>query len=285
MKLRRIPGLVPGIFFLAWLGLAARGWGGAAGVSLRLSAELFAEGDFRAALVEAHRALAEGSAEQLAPARVQLARCELRLEGDSEAALGRLRQVMADEGANGRARCVAAYELGRAEWRRGRIPEAFEALRFAFNRSEDADVFWRAGCSLYFLMKQRKGLRREFPGVALAVESSREAWPLEVWRECRPVKRRGASAASAPGRGIVALYRSQISPAIGARCDLVPSCSEYFLQASRLRGLWGIPMMADRFVREPSVVVLKEKPVVMPDGRIRYADPVSDHDVWGRRKR
>ena len=38
--------------------------------------------------------------------------------------------------------------------------------------------------------------------------------------------------------------------------------------------------MADRFVREPSVVAAKETPVTMPDGRIRYADPVSDHDYW-----
>ena len=33
-------------------------------------------------------------------------------------------------------------------------------------------------------------------------------------------------------------------------------------------------------LREPSVVAAKEKPVTMPDGRIRYADPLSAHDYW-----
>ena len=52
------------------------------------------------------------------------------------------------------------------------------------------------------------------------------------------------------------------------------------MQASRAHGLLGVPIMADRFVREPSVVAAAEKPVTMPDGRIRYADPVADHDFW-----
>ena len=78
----------------------------------------------------------------------------------------------------------------------------------------------------------------------------------------------------------MAFYSAQIGPAIGSRCDLLPSCSEYFLQASRAHGLLGVPIMADRFVREPSVVSARANPATMPDGRIRYADPVSDHDYW-----
>ena len=33
-------------------------------------------------------------------------------------------------------------------------------------------------------------------------------------------------------------------------------------------------------LREPSVVAAAEKPVTLPGGRIRYADPVSAHDAW-----
>ena len=83
-----------------------------------------------------------------------------------------------------------------------------------------------------------------------------------------------------PSQMFIGFYRSQISPAIGARCDLEPSCSEYFVQAVRRHGALGVPIIADRFFREPSVFAAAEKPVVMPDGRIRYADPLCDHDFW-----
>ncbi|MBU4460234.1 MAG: membrane protein insertion efficiency factor YidD [Verrucomicrobia bacterium] len=89
------------------------------------------------------------------------------------------------------------------------------------------------------------------------------------------------SAASAPGRAMVWIYRSMVRPAIGARCSLDPSCSEYFLQSSRRHGLLGFPMMADRLVREPSEV--RAHPVPVPPGsEVRVPDPVSDHDFWMR---
>ena len=83
-----------------------------------------------------------------------------------------------------------------------------------------------------------------------------------------------------PARMFITFYRTQISPAIGARCSLEPSCSEYFVQATKKHGLLGIPIMADRFFRENDILAARAKPVVMPDGHIRYADPVSDHDFW-----
>lgn len=88
-----------------------------------------------------------------------------------------------------------------------------------------------------------------------------------------------ASAASAPGRAVVWVYRSLVRPAIGARCSLEPSCSEYFLQSSRRHGLLGFPMMADRLVREPSEVHAHPTPV-LPGGAVRVPDPVSNHDFW-----
>lgn len=84
-----------------------------------------------------------------------------------------------------------------------------------------------------------------------------------------------------PVKAMVAFYRSTVAPALGARCVLHPSCSAYSLQAARERGWLGIPMTADRLIREPSVVHAREHPVTMPDGRIHYADPVANH-IGGR---
>ncbi len=85
-----------------------------------------------------------------------------------------------------------------------------------------------------------------------------------------------------PVRGLVGFYRAVVASAIGNRCVLEPSCSRYSLQAARERGWLGLPMTADRLIREPSVVEAAEKPVTDSRGFIRYADPVSDH-VGGKR--
>ncbi len=77
----------------------------------------------------------------------------------------------------------------------------------------------------------------------------------------------------------IRFYRSQISPAIGERCTLVPSCSEYFNQAWCKHGLIAVPMVADRFFREPDVNKHKHQPIII-NNTIRYGDPVSDHDFW-----
>ena len=81
------------------------------------------------------------------------------------------------------------------------------------------------------------------------------------------------------GEWTVSFYRHVIRPAIGSRCSLSPSCSGYFLQASRRHGWLALPMIADRLVREPSVVAQHEREVQM-HGETRIADPLSDHDGW-----
>ena len=81
-------------------------------------------------------------------------------------------------------------------------------------------------------------------------------------------------------RRVVGFYRAFVGPAIGARCALEPSCSRYFLLAARKHGLLGVPMTADRFVREP-VVSAPDRPWVRnADGAWRHPDPVEDHDWW-----
>ena len=85
---------------------------------------------------------------------------------------------------------------------------------------------------------------------------------------------------SYPARGFIWFYRTQISPAIGARCQIYPSCSEYFVQAARKHGVAALPMIADRFVREPEIFSQGRHPVELSDGRILWGDAVSDHDWW-----
>lgn len=87
---------------------------------------------------------------------------------------------------------------------------------------------------------------------------------------------RGSARAPAVVRGIVGFYRRQIRPAIGARCSLQPSCSEYFMQAGRLHGILSVPMIADRLVREPSLVRVGANPMQV-DGHWRFPDPVESH--------
>ena len=272
---RKIPGLAPGIFFFAWA-LAA-----AAGSSLDLAAELFGEGNWPAARTESLRVLSvETAGPSAARAQLLAAVSALRLGAGRQEAKAGLSVLWQDEAADLETRCMAAYEFGLAAWADGGHAAVLASLKFAYLNTRDPPLFWRAGCSLYFVLKADKHLRKLEDETWRSLQLCREAWPLEVWQECRPAGRAGPSLAALPARWIVSFYRAEIGPAIGSRCDLQPSCSQYFLEASRAHGLLGVPLMADRFVREPSVVAAKEKPVTLPDGRIRYADPVSGHDHW-----
>ena len=113
----------------------------------------------------------------------------------------------------------------------------------------------------------------------------RDAWSDKDWADARDcIARTGKKAGPrGPGAwlaaGVVGFYRLFVGPAIGSRCVLEPSCSQYFLEAGRKHGIAGVPMVADRFVREP-VVSASDRWVRRPDGSWRHPDPVSDHDGW-----
>ena len=273
---RKIPGLVPGIFFFAWTLNAA------AGTPLELAAELFGEGNWLAARTESLRVQAETSRPENDRARLLAEVSSLLLGTGRPEAKAALAALWQEKAADPETRCMAAYEFGRAEWADRGQEAALAGLKFAYLHTRDTPLFWRAGCSLYQFLDANNSLRQRELETWHSLQVCRETWPAEVWDECRPAMSAGPSLASLPARWIVKFYRAEIGPAIGSRCDLQPSCSQYFLEASRAHGLLGIPIMADRFVREPSVVAAKEKPVTLPDGRIRYADPVSDHDAWMR---
>jgi putative component of membrane protein insertase Oxa1/YidC/SpoIIIJ protein YidD len=275
LAVQKIPGLVPGIFFFA-VALAA-----AAGPGLELAADLFAEGQWLAARTESLRVAAEVPGPDAARARLLAAVSDLRLDRDRPGAKAVLAGLWQADAADLETRCMAAYEFGLADWADGGC-QAGAALEFAYLQTRDVALFWRAGCSLYFYLKATPALRNSRPDLWNSLQLCRDAWPLEIWRECRPRKPARPAVAALPGRWVVQFYRAQLGPAIGSRCDLQPSCSEYFLQATRAHGLLGVPLIADRFVREPAVVAAAEHPVPRPDGSRRYADPVADHDGWLR---
>ena len=276
---QKIPGLVPGIFFFVFA------CGVRAGEPLDLAADLFGEGQWASARVESLRVQAAETGPEVNRARLLSAASLLRMGTARERAKSDLSSLWQDAAIDLETRCMAAYELGLADWADGGNTNVLATLKFAYLKAREAPLFWRAGCSLYFFLKANKPIRRQEAATWQSLQSCRDVWPLEVWRECRPRKKNGDSLAALPGKWIVKFYRAQIGPAIGSRCDLLPSCSEYFVQASRAHGLLGIPIMADRFIREPSVVSAAAKPVEMPDGHIRYSDPVSDHDFWLKRKK
>lgn len=173
---------------------------------------------------------------------------------------------------------IAAYELGRLQWQLDRTESALESFSMAFHSTTNKQLFLRAACSMFQLFKEQPKLKKNREDLISQINTSRNQWYGALFAETAkpdPEKEKP----KAPN-WIVRFYRSQISPAIGNRCTLEPSCSEYFHQAHAKHGLKSIPMIADRFFREPDVSNLKKDPVVMPNGQIRYRDPLENHDFW-----
>lgn len=136
-------------------------------------------------------------------------------------------------------------------------------------------------------------LRKDVPDAAEVALSPlapalAEATQRIAARDPLPAARTGAATEPAPpggvggwtARRVVGFYRLFIGPAIGQRCVLEPSCSRYFLLASRKHGLLGIPMTADRFVREPKASAPDRPWIRNEAGEWRHPDPVEDHDFW-----
>ncbi|HOW96535.1 MAG TPA: membrane protein insertion efficiency factor YidD [Kiritimatiellia bacterium] len=267
MRTRRIPGGWPGILlFFA----AARL--GAAGADL--AQELFDEGRWAECARESRRVLLSDPRNETAALHLAVAR--LRLGGTDEEPLAALTSARDPE-----IRARAAYELGRLNWAAGDPAAAYPLLRQAFLETRSQPLSLRSGCSLNELLRAFPNLGKDDLALVQSLETCRPLWSRALRAECAAPRARADRGGwlSAPGKWLVSFYRTQIRPAIGARCSLEPSCSAYFLAASRAHGLLGLPMMADRLVREPSVVAEARRPVP-GDGAPRFADPVSDHDFW-----
>ncbi len=237
-----------------------------------LAVDLFAEGAWAGARREAERVLT--SEPENAAARLLATVARLREGRDTP----EIRTTLAGLAVTAAVdiRTMAAYELARLEWRDGNLPAAFDHFRSVFESESPPDLLQRSGCSLDAILRARPDLGANRKALLLQLKTSANLWTRDVRAECLPA--RGRTGAK-PGEWVVRFYRGQVRPAIGTRCILEPSCSEYFLQANRIHGLLGFPMAADRLVREPAVVRAGENPVP-GEPHERYADPVSAHDYW-----
>lgn len=265
---------------------------------LRLAEQLLAESNYLAAVIET-RLATEGitNAYVLGKARLIRALANLRRESllpdPAQQAVATLEDLWTAEPADPDApelielRALAAYELGRYRMslRKG-APDALPPLSHAFLTTRNTALFQLASCTLHFLFTENSALRKANPDLAAQVDFTLSAWSSAVWDLADPrashLRDHAArpSLASWPASAFIAFYRTQIRPAIGGRCALEPSCSEYFLQSCKKHGLLGIPFIGDRFIRESRVTQAAEVLVERPDGSIRVADPVSDHDYW-----
>ena len=147
----------------------------------------------------------------------------------------------------------------------------------------NAEEFIESGSALAWIGMHNRDLLKSHPSLADQLAAGRSLWTPQRLRAIAPDAGQGSLMSRLslwPARIIVGIYRSAIRPAIGSRCTLQPSCSAYFMDASRRHGLTGIPMLADRLVREPGVNSRAEHPLTLPSGEIRYADPLEDHDFW-----
>ncbi|MDD3604624.1 MAG: membrane protein insertion efficiency factor YidD [Kiritimatiellae bacterium] len=238
-----------------------------------LAAALYEEEDWSACRTESLRVLQQepenGSARLFAAlAALKLGRGDAAADLEQLAAGASDREVMA----------AASYECGRLALAGEDAGAAYAHFKKTFETTASYDLFLRSGCSLYMLTEKEKSLREQDLALALQLQTSRRLWSRDLMTECGPPEK-GGGMSSLPGKWIVAFYRSQINPAIGARCSLTPSCSEYFRQACRAHGLLGFAIQADRFFREPSEVAARRNPVPVGDV-IKYADPLEDHTKW-----
>jgi len=262
------------------LAAVALGMGTARGGSL--AEELAAEGDWAAAAVECARERAEGMAGEGTRLAEGMARVRL---GERERGTELLEALAGDGEAGMETRCRAALEAGYARWGAGEAEQGVEGFLFAFAHSREPAVFHEAGSALRRALRERKDLREGTGAAWEQAELFRSAWTRAARERSFARMAAGteswpARAARWPGRALVGFYRGQIAPAIGSRCSLEPSCSAYFLEATRRHGLLGIPLGADRLIREPDVVKAQERWVERADGSWRLADPVERHDGW-----
>ena len=266
--MKNIPALsFAGMFFFSTLCTAG---------PIDLATDLFEKGEWELCRRECMRARMAGT--QPADRFQLLEALSLNRCGAEPAAAIELLQPLIATNADSETSAMAAYELGRTQWRIEQPEDALESFHLAFTTTTNKALFLRSACSLFQLMDDHKELKDGREALLSQINTSRDQWYGPLFAETAkpdPAKNKP----SAPN-WVIRFYRTQISPAIGDRCVLEPSCSEYFTQAQHKHGPVAFAMIGDRFFREPDVSNKKEDPVFMPNGQIRYRDPVENHDFW-----
>ncbi len=263
--------IMVGMFFFC-----AYSWAG----NLELAVDLFEKNDWDLCQRECRRALLS-KAEPIERFSLLEALSSANRGADSASTAQKLQHIVT-ENRDTQVTGMASYELGRLQWQFDDLEAALNSFQLAFQTTTNKTLFLRSSCSIYLLIKEAPELKAEKEDVIHQVGTVRDQWYGALFAECaKPDPSKNEPQAP---NWIVRFYRSQISPAIGNRCTLEPSCSEYFHQAHQHHGLKSFPMIADRFFREPEVSNQKKDPVVMKNGQIRYQDPLENHDFWMKKK-
>ncbi|MCA1808227.1 MAG: membrane protein insertion efficiency factor YidD [Lentisphaerae bacterium] len=254
--------------------LCTAGWAG--GDMLQLQRELFKEQQWQDCRIECMRRLAERTDDY--EARLLAALSAMHLDMDALPALAEL-GVNPDVPDN--IRLPARFHQALLSWQTGDYQPAQQALTEVFTMTDDRELFAQAGCALAMTLRMQPRSWTPPPDITAQLQTASVLWTPELQDTTRQALQSPRTAGCCnPGRLLIGFYRTQIRPAIGDRCLMHPSCSEYTRQAFARHGfLLGIPIMADRFIREPDVIKHAQAPVIVGN-KIFYADPLDNHDWW-----
>lgn len=105
---------------------------------------------------------------------------------------------------------------------------------------------------------------------------------LERWSRIPPEPPAPSGGATRlPARMLIRFFQRYISPVDGPSCSFTPTCSRYGLEAIGKHGLLlGIPMTAERVLRDHRPSAPAPYPIEEHGGRFYYADPVEANDFW-----
>jgi putative component of membrane protein insertase Oxa1/YidC/SpoIIIJ protein YidD len=262
-----------------WFGVLSASSPAAGVAGMELALDCYRSGDWTTCRRECRRTLAADPTNLLA--RIMSAATALRQDAHDRAAREEL-TACTTEAAAGNLKALAHYEIGRAALDAGDFPAAYRHLHRAFLDTAALDLYLASADSLTQLFARQPRWAAQDLTLAdrvRALESFQA--PRE---ETADVRTTGARSAALPAFWLVSFYRRQIGPALGDRCRLEPSCSEYFRQAAERHGLLSLPLIADRLAREPGVTAAARE-VIATAGGERIADPLEAHDDWLRRGR
>lgn len=112
---------------------------------------------------------------------------------------------------------------------------------------------------------------REFP----ALPSPADETPLEGKATVSHLD----GPAGIPLIAFIRLYQTWFSPVYGDRCQMVPSCSQYGIDAIRKHGpVVGVVMASGRLLHEADE--RRYAPIRMSGRRYLFVDPVENNDFW-----
>ena len=240
---------------------------------LELAMSLFEDNNFRSCRFECIRTLSDDPFNK--QAQFLCALSERRLGVDSTETLIKLCK---DQENPPQIKDTACYELSRTYIDKKDYTRAFDVLKQLFSNTNIPSLFIRSGCSLAHLFDQKDQLISNNKGLYCQIDTCNLLFSDEIIKETALISQnKNVSWTGLPAQWVILFYQTQIGPAIGQRCSLHPSCSRYAQQALAKHGFLGIGFIADRMIREPDLVAQKSKPIVI-EGRIKYLDPLKNHD-------